>query len=65
MNDKDRKLLLVGVSVMFWSIWLSQNNIVFNMVGVPKGRASSVPSYSMPMDGNLDYGYLHRAWMVV
>jgi hypothetical protein len=23
MNDKERKLLLVGVDVIFWSIWLS------------------------------------------
>jgi hypothetical protein len=30
MNGKDRKLLLVRMGAMFWSIWLSQNNIVFN-----------------------------------
>jgi hypothetical protein len=34
MNDKDRKLLLVGVGDMFWSIWLSQNDIVFNKTSI-------------------------------
>jgi hypothetical protein len=30
MNNKDKKLLLVGLGAMFWSIWLSRNDIVFN-----------------------------------
>jgi hypothetical protein len=34
MNDKDRKLLLVGVGDMFWSIWLSQNDIVFSKTSI-------------------------------
>jgi hypothetical protein len=34
MNDKGRKLLLVGVSDMFWSIWLSWNDIVFNKTSI-------------------------------
>jgi hypothetical protein len=34
MNDKDRKLLLVGVGDMFWSIWLSRNDIVFNKTSI-------------------------------
>jgi hypothetical protein len=34
MNDKDRKLLLARVGAMLWSIWLSQNDIVFNMTSI-------------------------------
>jgi hypothetical protein len=34
MNNKDRKLLLVGVGAMLWSIWLSQNDIVFNKTSI-------------------------------
>jgi hypothetical protein len=34
MNDKDRKLLLVGLGAMLWSIWLSQNDIVFNKTSI-------------------------------
>jgi hypothetical protein len=30
MNDKDRKILLVGVGAILSSIWLSWNDIVFN-----------------------------------
>jgi hypothetical protein len=36
-----------------------------NVIGVPKGRTLIVPLYNMPVDGNLDYGYLHQAWMIV
>jgi hypothetical protein len=35
------------------------------VVSVLKGRTSNVPSYDMPVDGNLGYGYLRQAWMVV
>jgi hypothetical protein len=35
------------------------------VVGVPKGRTSSVSSYGMPMDGNLDYEHLCQAWMMI
>jgi hypothetical protein len=34
MNDKDRKILLVGVGDMLWSIWLSRNDIVFNKTSI-------------------------------
>jgi hypothetical protein len=34
MNDKDRKLLLVGVGTMFWSIWLSRNDIIFSKTSI-------------------------------
>jgi hypothetical protein len=34
MNDKDRKILLVGVGAMLWSIWLSRNDIVFNKTSI-------------------------------
>jgi hypothetical protein len=27
------------------------------MVGIPKGKVSSVPSFHMPFDGNLDLEY--------
>jgi hypothetical protein len=30
MNDKERKLMLVEIGAMLWSIWLIQNDIVFN-----------------------------------
>jgi hypothetical protein len=30
MNEKDKKLLFVGMDALFWSIWLSRNDIVFN-----------------------------------
>jgi hypothetical protein len=30
MNEKDKKLLFVAMGAMFWSIWLSHNDIVFN-----------------------------------
>jgi hypothetical protein len=32
MNDKDRKLLPVGVDAMLWSIGLSWNDTVFNKI---------------------------------
>jgi hypothetical protein len=70
MNDKDRKLLLVGVGAMFWTIWLSQNDIVFNKTPIYSCMQvvfrmtywTSVPSYGMPMDGNLDYEHFRQAW---
>jgi hypothetical protein len=34
MNDKERKLLLVGLGVMFLSIWLSRNDVVFNKTSI-------------------------------
>jgi hypothetical protein len=34
MNDKDRKLLLVGVGAMVWSIWFSRNDIIFNKTSI-------------------------------
>jgi hypothetical protein len=34
MNDKERKLLLVGLGVIFWSIWLSRNDVVFNRTSI-------------------------------
>jgi hypothetical protein len=34
MNDKERKLLLVGLGAIFWSIWLSQNDVVFNITSI-------------------------------
>jgi hypothetical protein len=30
MNEKDKKLLFVGMGALFWLIWLSRNDIVFN-----------------------------------
>jgi hypothetical protein len=30
MNEKDKKLLYVGLGAMVWSIWLSRNDLVFN-----------------------------------
>jgi hypothetical protein len=30
MKEKDKKLLFVGMDAIFWSIWLSRNDIVFN-----------------------------------
>jgi hypothetical protein len=31
MNAKNKRLLFVGMAAMFWSIWFSQNDIVFNI----------------------------------
>jgi hypothetical protein len=30
MNEKNKRLLFVGMGTMFWLIWLSRNDIVFN-----------------------------------
>jgi hypothetical protein len=30
MNAKTKRILFVGIDIIFWSIWLSQNDIVFN-----------------------------------
>jgi hypothetical protein len=30
IEEKEKRLLFVGMSGMFWSIWLSQNDIIFN-----------------------------------
>jgi hypothetical protein len=30
MNTKNKRLFFVGLGIMFWSIWLSRNDIVFN-----------------------------------
>jgi hypothetical protein len=30
MNEKNKRLLFVRVGTMFWSIWLNQNDIIFN-----------------------------------
>jgi hypothetical protein len=30
IKEKDKRLLFVGMYVIFWSIWLSQNAIIFN-----------------------------------
>jgi hypothetical protein len=30
IRTKEKHLILVGVAAMFWSIWLCQNDIVFN-----------------------------------
>jgi hypothetical protein len=30
MDAKTKRILFVGIGAMFWSIWLSQNDIVFN-----------------------------------
>jgi hypothetical protein len=30
MDAKTKKIFVVGIGVMLWSIWLSRNNIVFN-----------------------------------
>jgi hypothetical protein len=30
MNEKNKILLFVGVGVIFWSIWLSRNDNIFN-----------------------------------
>jgi hypothetical protein len=30
MNAKSKRILFVGIGTMFWSIWLSRNDIVFN-----------------------------------
>jgi hypothetical protein len=34
MNDNDRKLLLIGMGAILWSIWLNQNDIVFNKTSI-------------------------------
>jgi hypothetical protein len=30
INSQTRKLVLMGISVILWSMWLSRNDIVFN-----------------------------------
>jgi hypothetical protein len=30
MDATNKRLLFVGLGVIFWSIWLSQNDIIFN-----------------------------------
>jgi hypothetical protein len=30
MNEKDKKLLYVRMDAIFWSIWLSRNDLIFN-----------------------------------
>jgi hypothetical protein len=30
MNSSNRLLRLVGIGAVFWSIWLSQNDVIFN-----------------------------------
>jgi hypothetical protein len=34
MKEKNKKLLFLGMDAMFWSIWLSRNDIVFNKISI-------------------------------
>jgi hypothetical protein len=34
MNEKDKKLLYVGIGDIFWSIWLSRNDLIFNKIPI-------------------------------
>lgn len=54
MKEKDKKLLFVGMGAMFWSIWLSRNDIVFNK--------TPISSYMQVM---LRATYWTRTWAVL
>jgi hypothetical protein len=52
MDEKDKRLLYVGMGAIFWSIWLSRTNLVFNK--------TSISSY---MQGMFRATYWTRTWV--